>query len=172
MSLFKAFRSWRIDLAVTNTALKIINNQNLPNMKSLLIFTICIVAILSTATAQCSNTSQKIQSPVASKPTEAVAAVSCSNMVLQWHGNADQGYELNITVKDAAGKTLSSGINTSYTRSGGNHYTATIPVTPGTKVSWSLRGISTVEDVLFTAMLYVEKNTRFQHASHQLRAPH
>lgn len=118
-------------------------------MKYLIILTLYTVAVVNAASAQCSNTSQPIQSPVAPKPSAASATVSCTNMLIKWQGNADQGYELKITAKDAAGKIISSGINTSYTRSGGNNYTATIPVTPGTKVSWSLQGISTIEDRTF-----------------------
>jgi len=117
-------------------------------MKILLIFILCTAAALNTATAQCSSTA-RIQSPVASKPTEASATVTCTNMLIHWQGTSNKGYELNITVKDAAGKIISSGINTNYTKSSGNNYTATIPVTPFAKVSWTLQGISTVEDRTF-----------------------
>ena len=116
-------------------------------MKPLIIYFICLVAVVSTATAQCST--QKIQSPVAPKPTAPVVTVNCSNLLLHWQGNTGQGYELNITIKDAAGKTISSKVVKDYTKGSGNNYTAAIPVKPGTKVSWSLQGISTVEDRTF-----------------------
>ncbi len=117
-------------------------------MKLLLLFTIYI-AITFAAIAQCSSTTAKIQSPVAPKPAAPTVTFTCSNVLITWQGTAKQQYELNVTIKDAAGNILSNAVNTNCTKSGGNSFTATIPTSPGNKVRFALQGISMVDDRTF-----------------------
>jgi len=118
-------------------------------MKFLILIVICTVAVTNTATAQCNNGS-KIQSPVVQKPTEAaVASVNCNTLVVQWKGNTNQIYEINVTVKDAATDETINTITTKNYKAVGQNYIAEINVTPNTKVSWSVQGISIVGNRTF-----------------------
>ena len=117
-------------------------------MKTKLIITIILLIAANKLSAQCDN-NLKIQSPVAQKPTEAIATVNCNTLLVKWKGNANQTYEINATVKDAVtNKTIKTINTTNYTANGLN-YSATIPVTAGTKVSWNVQGISVVDNRTF-----------------------
>jgi hypothetical protein len=108
-------------------------------MKSFLILTIFLLVVMN-ATAQC-NSDQKIQSPVVQKPASPSVSVNCANIVVKWQGNTAEDYELSVTVKDESGKTVSNEVNTSYTINK-NNYSASIPVMPGTKVSWTMQAVN------------------------------
>jgi hypothetical protein len=118
-------------------------------MKPLIISFICLLLITNTATAQCNN-NIKIQSPVSEKPKEAgIASVNCSTLTVKWKGNTNEMYELNAVIKDAAtNKTIQTKTITDYKFDGLN-YTANIPLVAGTKITWSVQGITAEDNRLF-----------------------
>jgi hypothetical protein len=118
-------------------------------MKSILISSICLLVVINLATAQC-NTSKKIVSPVSEKPTEAgIPSVTCNTLTLKWKGNANETYELNAVIKDAAtNKIIQTTTTTDYEFDGLN-YTASIPVIQGTKINWSVQAITVQDNRMF-----------------------
>ncbi|HEX5153785.1 MAG TPA: T9SS type A sorting domain-containing protein [Parafilimonas sp.] len=118
-------------------------------MKPIIIFFFCLLLVTNAATAQCNN-NLKVQSPVSEKPKEAmIASVNCNTLTVKWKGNRDETYKLNAVVKDAAtNKTIRTKTITDYTFDGLN-YIANIPVVTGTKISWSVQGITAEENRLF-----------------------
>ena len=118
-------------------------------MKPRIISFTYLLFIINTTTAQCNN-NLKIQSPVAEKPKETgIASVNCNTLTVKWKGNRDEMYELNAVIKDAAtNKTIQTKTITDYTFDGLN-YIANIPVVAGTKISWSIQGITAEDNRMF-----------------------
>jgi hypothetical protein len=118
-------------------------------MKTILLINILLLGFATHAISQQCATSL-IQSPIINKP-QANASINCTSMVVQWQGNPDQSYKLMATVKDATTGKIIKTISTSDYKQTGQNYAATIPVTTGTKLSWSLQGISTINGRKFAS---------------------
>jgi hypothetical protein len=94
------------------------------------------------ATAQCPQSGLKIQTTACDSPRNIqVKTIDCRNLRIQWQGNQDQNYILNITSKDVVtGKTQTAN-STAYSCDGSGHCIATINVDPGAAVSWNLQSL-------------------------------
>lgn len=116
-------------------------------MKSLLILLLAVAFTTNAISQQCATS--LIQSPVAQKPTQATASVNCHTLTMQWQGGTNEKYQLTVTVKDAAtGKKIKKFSPNTY-KQNGNNYVATIPVTAGTKLSWTVQAINTINNRAF-----------------------
>jgi hypothetical protein len=118
-------------------------------MKTILLINILLLAFATNAISQqCS--SNNIQSPVVQKPTAANASVTCNSIAIQWQGNADETYRLNVTVKDAVSGKVIKTFTTDYKQNNGN-YSASVAVTAGTKISWNVQGLKVINQRTFTS---------------------
>lgn len=111
-------------------------------MKSILFLSLGLL-VFSTTSSQDICPPSKGPSPVVPKPTEAsLVTVTCSSLVVKWKGNANQTYEVKGTYNNGGTITITMGTN--ITCDGSLNCTATIPVVPGTMVTWS---IETINDI-------------------------
>lgn len=83
----------------------------------------------------------KIVSPVVAKPTDAaIVSASCSTFVVKWKGGKDQTYLITGSFTDPVSNISCD-----------NNYncTAAIPVTPGSKLSWSVQAVTVIDGRTF-----------------------
>lgn len=118
-------------------------------MTRLLIIHFIVLALAFTAKAQTACNSAKVISPVVSKPTKgSIVSATCSTLVVQWIGAANQTYVANVSFYNATAKrwdtTYAAGICNS-----SQVCTATLPVTAGTKVSWSVQAKQVIDGRTF-----------------------
>jgi hypothetical protein len=116
-------------------------------MKSLLIFSSLFytAAALAQGTSLCSSVI--IQSPVVEKPQEvAVVSSTCSTVVLGWQGSSGQSYLISGVYRDGeTGVVLdSTEVVSSYSCDGAFHCQATLPVSRGSTLSFSVVAIGVV----------------------------
>ncbi|HYV91427.1 MAG TPA: T9SS type A sorting domain-containing protein [Chitinophagales bacterium] len=119
-------------------------------MKSIFLLLISLLFAASNVFGQCLGPSQKIASPICTKPSNAkVNSLSCTELQVQWQGSSDQMYEVNATIKNTATNKTETFTTTEITCDANGTCTATIPVTAGTKVTWSVQAICANEGSTF-----------------------
>lgn len=118
-------------------------------MKKYLIshFVILVLTIDALGQTPCSNI--KVISPIVPEPTGAsIISATCSTLVVQWNGYADQNYIANVSFYNTAAKkrdtTFAAG-----TCNGSQVCTATLPVSEGAKISWSVQAEQIIDGRAF-----------------------
>jgi len=118
-------------------------------MKTIFLIAIVALAFATNASGQACNV-QPLQSPVSKKPSSAtVSMINCNEMQMQWKGNPNQMYKLNITVKDAATNKIIKTISSKAYKHDGLNYAASIAVTAGTKLNWTVQAITVISNRTF-----------------------
>lgn len=119
-------------------------------MKTYLITAFTLLLSIGNAYSQCEGFSQKIASPVCTKPTDAkVISTSCTKLVVQWKGGNAQNFEVTATLKDISTNEATTITVSDITCDANNNWKATIPVIEGTKVSWGVQSICLIDDRTF-----------------------
>lgn len=133
----------------TNKLGSIINLKQKP-MKSIFLLLIALLLTAGNVFSQCQAPQQKIASPVCTKPSNAkVNSLSCTELKVQWQGSSAQTYEVNASIKNPATNKTESFTTTETTCDATSICTAIIPVTSGTKVTWSVQAICANKDRIF-----------------------
>jgi hypothetical protein len=118
-------------------------------MKRLLIVHFITLAFVFASTAQSFCDNAKVVSPLVPKPMAgSIVSASCSNLVVEWQGTANQSYTANVSFYN----TATNKWDTAYaagTCNSSQMCTATLPVTAETKVSWSVQAQQVIEGRTF-----------------------
>lgn len=108
-------------------------------MKRLLATNVIVLFTTVYAMGQSPCTNTKVISPAVAKPAEgSIVSSTCSTLVVQWQGAANQTYTANVSSYN----TVTNKWDTTYaagTCNSSQQCTATLPVSAGTKVSWSVQ---------------------------------
>lgn len=120
-------------------------------MKTLIFFGLCTIAtsVLGQTPCACCNTI--LETPAVLKPTNPdILSVTCNTLTVKWKGNVHQTYTVNAIYKQAG--FLPQNIEvTDITCDNGDNCTATIPVIPGTLVSWGVQAMAVIDDRTFSS---------------------
>ncbi|MEJ7676807.1 MAG: hypothetical protein WKG06_02795 [Segetibacter sp.] len=108
-------------------------------MKPFLFISLSLLLTSKNAFTQGACSNIKIETPVVSKPAAgSIVSATCSALVVKWKGNADQTYVVQATHYNSSTNKTDIAVGTKVTCDNSQNCTATIPVTIGTKVSWSV----------------------------------
>lgn len=106
---------------------------------------------------QCPPSGLKIQTPLCDTPKNLrVTPLTCTSAKLNWQGNGEQQYIIAVTGTDAADNLLFEEQSAKYACDGGS-CSATISVQEGTKLSWSVQGICTINGALIYSPVIMGK---------------
>jgi hypothetical protein len=118
-------------------------------MKVYYIISISLLFLCTNVYAQqCPPSGLRIQTPLCDTPKNLrITPLSCTAVKLNWQGNGEQQYIVEVAGTDAAGNLLFEEKSAKYTCDGGN-CTATIDVQEGARVNWSVQTICTISGAL------------------------
>lgn len=116
-------------------------------MKSFLLTSLGLVFITGNAFTQGACSDIKIETPVVPKPTQgAIVTVTCKELVVVWKGNADQTYIVQGTYKNISTNKTDTAVATNTSCDAGHNCTATIPVSAGIKITWTIQASEEIDD--------------------------
>jgi hypothetical protein len=119
-------------------------------MKAITIF-ISTIFCVSNGLSQDCNT-QKIQSAVVEKPTQGQAFpnATCDAITITWKGSEHQTYTVTATYTDVVtGKTVPAQAGSPITCDKEFNCSATLPLKPGSTLSWTIQAVQTVDGRAF-----------------------
>lgn len=129
-------------------------------MKAIILSAIYLFILSCAAICQCTKPGLKIQSQACDSPQNLIAnAITCSSVKVNWLGNKEQSYIIKaFCTEPATGKQAEAKTSKIFCDDNGN-CAATVFVTEGSILSWSVQSICTMENAIMYSSEINGKNT-------------
>ncbi len=119
-------------------------------MKPILFISLSLLLTSKNAFTQGACSNIKVETPVVSKPTAgSIVSATCTALTVKWQGNANQSYVVKGIRNNSSANTTDTAVAANVSCDVSLNCTATIPVSAGILVSWTVQASQVIDKRTF-----------------------